>query len=300
MKDDLYAALRARVRGVILRDEPMARHTSLRVGGAADFLVSPADLDDLRGLAALLAETGTPYLVAGGGYNLLVRDGGVRGVVISLARFQTLERQSANLLRAGAGVTTGRLVQFARDEGLAGLEFLCAIPGTVGGALGMNAGAYGGAVLDRVGELVTLRDGTVQRSGRETLAHGYRFLRLALGEIIVEALFRLEPDTPAEIGERIAGYKVQRAASQKVGFPNAGSFFKNPEGASAWRLIEEAGLRGAVVGGAQVSEIHANFLVNRGGATAADFLELAARIKSEVKRLTGTALEEEVRIVGEG
>lgn len=300
MTTDLHAALRARIKGEILRDEPMARHTSLKVGGTADFFVTPADLDDLRVLMALLAETATPHLVAGGGYNLLVRDGGFRGVVVSLARFQTLQRLDGNRVRAGAGLTNRRLVEFLRNGGLAGLEFLRGIPGTVGGALAMNAGAHGGVVVERVEELVIIRDGAVRRSGRDALDYGYRFLRLAPGEIIVEALFRLDPGDPEEIAERIAAYQAHRAKSQNVGFPNAGSFFKNPVGTPAWRLIEEAGLRGACIGGAQVSEIHANFLINRGGATAADFLELASRIKSEVKRLTGTALEEEVRIVGEG
>ncbi len=277
----------------------MARHTSLKVGGPADFFVTPADRDDLAALLVLLAETGTPFLVVGGGYNLLVRDGGIRGAIISLACFEEMEQLGGGKVRVGAGVTNRRLVQFMRDGGLGGLEFLCGIPGTVGGALAMNAGAHGEAVLDHVEELVTIRDGKVLQSGRDGLDYGYRFLRLAPGEIIVGATFRLEPADPDQIGARIAGYLEHRATSQKIGFPNAGSFFKNPEGAAAWRLIDGAGLRGERVGGAQVSESHANFLVNRGDATAADFLALAARIKDEVRQITGIALEEEVRIVGE-
>ncbi|GLI38454.1 UDP-N-acetylmuramate dehydrogenase [Geobacter hydrogenophilus] len=300
MNDELYARLRAYVRGETLRDEPMARHTSLKVGGAADFFVIPADRDDLAALLALLAETGTPYLVVGGGYNLLVRDGGIRGVVISLARLDEMTLLAGEKVMAGAGVTNRQLVQLLRDRGLGGLEFLCGIPGTVGGALAMNAGAHGGAVVDRVEELLTIRDGEMLQTGRDGLDYGYRFLRLAPGEIIVGATFRLDPADPDQIGVRIAGYLEHRAASQKVGFPNAGSFFKNPEGTAAWRLIDEAGLRGERVGGAQVSEAHANFLINRGRATAADFLALATRIKEAVKQRTGIALEEEVRIVGEG
>ncbi|WP_298438665.1 UDP-N-acetylmuramate dehydrogenase [Geobacter sp.] len=299
MTDDLFALLRARVRGEILRNEPMARHTSLKVGGPADLFVTPADREDLQELVAIVTGTGTPSLVVGGGYNLLVRDGGFRGVVISLARLAELERLAENRVRVGAGATNRELCRFLVDEGLAGLEFLDAIPGTVGGALAMNAGAHGGATLDRVEELVTLHSGRLWRRRRDELEYGYRFLRLAAGEIIVEATFRLEVGTAQEIGARIEEFRAHRAASQKVGYPNAGSFFKNPEGGAAWRLIAEAGLRGAMVGGAQVSEVHANFLVNRGGATAGDFLTLAARIKEEVRRKTGTALEEEVRIVGE-
>uniref|UniRef100_A0A831XE75 UDP-N-acetylenolpyruvoylglucosamine reductase n=1 Tax=Geobacter metallireducens TaxID=28232 RepID=A0A831XE75_GEOME len=299
MNDELYAALRARVRGEILRDEPMARHTSLKVGGPADFFVIPADRDDLGALLALLAETGTPHLAVGGGYNLLVRDGGIRGVVISLARLDEVSLLDGGRVRAGAGAANGRLVRLLRDKGLGGLEFLCGIPGTVGGALAMNAGAHGGAILDHLEELVTIRAGKVVSTGRDGLDYGYRFLGLAPGEIIVGATFRLEPADPDQIGARMADCLAHRAASQKVGFPNAGSFFKNPEGEAAWRLIERGGLRGARIGGAQVSEVHANFLVNRGDATAADFLALAARIKDVVRQITGTALEEEVRIVGE-
>lgn len=299
MNDELYAALRGRVRGEILRNEPMARHTSLKMGGPADFFVTPADRDDLGALLALLAETGTPHLVVGGGYNLLVRDGGIRGVVISLARLDEMNLIGGGRLQVGAGAANRRLVQLLRDKGLGGLEFLCGIPGTVGGALAMNAGAHGGAILDHLEELVTIRNGKVLETGRDCLDYGYRYLKLAPGEIIVGATFRLEPVDPDQIGARIAGYLEHRATSQKVGFPNAGSFFKNPEGGAAWKLIDGAGLRGERIGGAQVSEVHTNFLVNRGDGTAADFLALAARIKDVVRQITGIALEEEVRIVGE-
>lgn len=299
MTDDLFAALRGRVRGEILRDEPMVRHTSLKVGGPADFFVTPADRDDLQELVAVAAASGTPLFVVGGGFNLLVRDRGIRGVVISLVRLADRERLAENRVRVGAGVTNRDLVRFLVHEGLAGLEFLDGIPGSVGGALAMNAGAHGGAVLDRVEELVTLHDGRLRRRRRDELDCGYRFLRLDPGEIIVEGTFRLEAGTEREIGARVEEFRIHRAASQKVGYPNAGSFFKNPEGGAAWRLIADCGLRGATEGGAQVSEVHSNFLVNRGGATAGDFLALAARIKEEVERKTGTSLEEEVRIVGE-
>ncbi|RNC72660.1 MAG: UDP-N-acetylmuramate dehydrogenase [Desulfuromonadales bacterium] len=299
MNVDLYAALRARVKGEVLRDEPMARHTSLKVGGPADFFVVPADLDDLAALMALLVETGTPHLVVGGGYNLLVRDGGFRGVVISLAHFVAVERLDARRVRAGAGVKNRDFVQFILGEGLAGLEFLCCIPGTVGGGLAMNAGAHGGEILDRLEELAVIRNGEARTVRQDELDYGYRFLRLAPGEIIVAGTFSLEQGSPVEIGARIDAFRAHRVESQKIGYPNAGSFFKNPEGTPAWRLIDSAGLRGERIGGAQVSEVHANFLINRGGATAADFLALVKRIKDVVRLKTGMALEEEVRIVGE-
>ncbi|MCM2359181.1 MAG: UDP-N-acetylmuramate dehydrogenase, partial [Geobacteraceae bacterium] len=262
-----HGEIRRSFRGDLLVDEPLARHTSLRVGGGADLLAVPADLDDLRGLLRILAERGTASLVIGGGYNLLVRDGGFRGVAISLTNFRGLEELPDSLLSAGAGVSNGALVRFAEERRLAGLEFLIGIPGTVGGALCMNAGAHGEAILDRLATLTTLHGREVRTRVREELDYGYRFLRLDPGEIIVAAAFRLAEGNPAEIEERIEGFLAHRRNAQRVRHPNAGSFFKNPEGEQAWRLIEAAGLRGQRIGEAQVSEVHANFLVNRGGAT---------------------------------
>lgn len=299
MKKDIRSLITGFVRGEILADEPLAFHTSLRVGGPADLLAAPADLDDLRELLRLLAGTGTPWLVIGGGYNLLVRDGGFRGVAISLRNFRRLEQLPGNLVCAGAGVSNGALVRFAEEQRLAGLEFLIGIPGTAGGALCMNAGAHGEAVLDRLATLTTLCGGELRTKEREELTFGYRHLGLAPGEIIVEATFQLDTGKPAEIEERIERFLAHRRNAQRVTYPNAGSFFKNPAGHQAWRLIDEAGLRGERVGGAQVSEVHANFLVNRGGATARDFIELAALIKEKVRENSGILLEEEVRIVGE-
>lgn len=299
MTTGLAALARKRLRGELLADEPLARHTSLRVGGPADIFAAPVDLDDLRELMLLIAETGTAHLVIGGGYNLLVRDGGFRGVAISLRELRCLEELSGNRIGAGAGATNGTLVRFAEERRLAGLEFLIGIPGTVGGALSMNAGAHGEAIIDRLDTLTSLSGGELRTRTREELEYGYRYLRLAPGEIIVAASFRLDAGAPAEIEERIERFLAHRLNAQRVGQPNAGSFFKNPEGEQAWRLIDAAGLRGYRVGGAQVSEVHANFLVNRGGATARDLLELAGVIKERVKATSGIELEEEVRIVGE-
>jgi len=164
----------------------------------------------------------------------------------------------------------------------------------------MNAGAHGGATLERVASLVTLRQGAEVTRSRDELEFGYRYLKLTPGEIVVSATLQLEAQERLAIEQRMAAFQAHRGGAQRVGFPNAGSFFKNPEGQQAWRLIDEAGLRGMQVGGAQVSEVHTNFLVNRGGATAKDFLELAALIKAKVKEVSGVELEEEVRIVGVG
>ncbi len=299
MRKGLADLMRERVRGELLIDEPLSLHTSLKVGGPADLFVAPADLADLRELLRLLAEHGVPHLVIGGGYNLLVRDGGFRGVAISLRHLRSLEEVSGGLLSAGAGVTNGAFVRFTEERRLTGMEFLIGIPGTVGGALAMNAGAHGEAILEQLESLTTLMRGELRTRTQEELVYGYRYLRLEPGEIVVKAAFRLTPGSPAEIEERIERFLAHRRNSQRVSFPNAGSFFKNPDEEQAWRLIDDAGLRGHRVGGAQVSEVHANFLVNRGGAAARDFLALAALIKERVKAASGIELEEEVRIVGE-
>ena len=298
MTDDTRTRLVAALRGELRFNEPMARHTALKVGGPADFFAIPADPSDLQSLMAIILETGVPYLVVGGGYNLLVRDGGFRGVVISLKQFCRMEKLPDNRLRAEAGCTNQQLIRFANGQGLTGLEFLSGIPGMVGGALSVNAGAHGRSVLELVESLTTLQGGRVTVTFREDLRYGYRHLELKPGEIVLAAVFSLVVGDAEEIEGRIEGYLEHRRNSQRVGYPNAGSFFKNPEGEQAWRLIDEAGLRGCQIGGAQVSEVHTNFLVNRGGAKAADFLELAQVIKSKVREQSGIDLEEEVRIVG--
>jgi len=288
------------LRGEAKWDEPMAQHTSLRVGGPADLFIEPADLNDLRDALALLKEAAIPYLLVGGGYNLLVRDGGFRGCVICLKGLDGLAALPGARLEVGAGVTNSMLCRIAAENCLGGVEFLCGIPGTFGGALAMNAGAHGDETLRRVETLTTLCDGELLvRKGAE-LEFGYRYLKLAPGEIVVLAKLRLEPVERSVIEARMAEYLSARGKAQRVAYPSAGSFFKNPPDQQAWRLIDEAGLRGVQVGGAQVSEAHTNFLVNRGGATATDFLALSALVKTGVKEKFGVLLEEEVRIVGEG
>jgi UDP-N-acetylmuramate dehydrogenase len=299
VKSNIASQVTARVRGEVLCREPLARHTSLRVGGPADLFVVPADLDDLKGLLLLCAENEVPLLLVGGGYNLLVGDGGFRGVAISLRNFRGIARVAGNVVSVGPGVTTGELVRYTEERRLAGLEFLIGIPGTVGGALSMNAGAHGEAILDRLASMTTLCGGELRTRQREELTVGYRFLRLLPGEVIVEAGFQMHEGEPAEIEERLERFLAHRRNAQRVSYPNAGSFFKNPAGQQAWQLIDRAGLRGYRIGGAQVAEAHANFLVNRGGATARDFIALAALVKEKVKAASGILLEEEVRIVGE-
>lgn len=298
MTSEIRARLAAGMRGAVRCNEQLASHTSLRVGGPADIFLVPADLADLQLTLAILKEAGTPWLVLGGGYNVLVRDGGFRGAVISLKNFTTLEALPGARVSAGAGVANSSLVRFVVKESWTGLEFLAGIPGSVGGAVCMNAGAHGEAILDRLETLTTLHDGAVTIRTREQLTYGYRYLALPPGEIIIAACFSLTVGGHDEIVRRVQELLDHRRVAQQVGYPNAGSFFKNPAGNQAWRLLDEAGLRGYAVGGAQVSEVHSNFLVNRGGATATDFLELARQIKEKVAALSGIELTEEVRIVG--
>ena len=285
--------------GALLEHEPLSRHTSLKVGGPADFFVLPSDADELIRLLRWAADRGLPFLVIGGGYNLLVRDGGFRGVVISLERFDMMELLPAGRVRVGAGVDNQRLVKFLGGNGLAGLEFLCGIPGTVGGALAMNAGCRGHEIMDCVESLSIVNASGVREQGAAEQVYGYRFLQIEEGSVIAGATFQLQADDPAEIAGRVREYLAQRRTSQQVGYPNAGSFFKNPPGHQAWQLIDAAGMRGVRVGDAQVSEVHCNFLVNRGSASARDFLELAGNVKERVRENSGISLEEEVRIVGE-
>lgn len=277
----------------------MSRHTSLKVGGAADLYAEPEDADDLLTLVRSLKERQAPWLAIGRGYNLLVRDGGIRGAVISLARFNRITEAGERLIRAEAGVENLALVRFAQERGWGGIGYISGIPGTVGGAVKMNAGAYGSGVLERLESLTLLLGDTVAEYRREELDYGYRRLTLPVGAIVLAALFRLVECDPQQTEEEIRKDTELRRSKHNVGFPSAGSFFKNPSGQAAWRLIDGANLRGLAVGGAQVSEVHSNFLINRGGATAADFLELAGKVKEAVFAATGVQLEEEVRIVGE-
>lgn len=294
-----FEAIRAGFRGDLLFNEPLSRHTSLKVGGPADIFAAPEDRSDLLELLRNLEALSIPCFVIGGGYNLLVRDKGFRGAVISLNKLNSVELRGESGLYAEAGAKNSTLACFARDNGLAGLEFLTGIPGSVGGALCMNAGAHGREIFDSVATLEFLSGGALNRCEKHSLNYGYRHLQLNPDEIIVSAEFKLERGNRETISALMDSCAGKRRETQQVGLPNAGSYFKNPAGHAAWRLIDESGLRGFLAGGAQVSEAHANFLVNRGNATALDFLKLAAIIKERVFEKSGIMLEEEVRIVGE-
>ncbi|OGU15663.1 MAG: UDP-N-acetylenolpyruvoylglucosamine reductase [Geobacteraceae bacterium GWC2_53_11] len=294
-----YDTTRLSFRGQLLCHEPMSLHTSLKVGGPADIFAIPEDADDLRQLLSWLGEQDIPWLPIGRGYNLLVRDKGIRGAVISLERFNRITAVGEGLITAEAGAENLSLVRFAQKMGLGGIGFISGIPGTIGGAIKMNAGAYGEGILERTDHLTLLRSGTIHDFRMDELDYGYRHLRLADGDIVLAATFRLDEREPHHTEEEIRKDTELRRTKHNVGYPSAGSFFKNPHGQAAWRLIDTAGMRGKNVGGAQVSEVHSNFLVNTGKATAQDFLDLAATIKNAVMTTSGVTLEEEVRIVGD-
>ncbi len=285
--------------GTLLFNEPMKRHTSLQVGGVADLFVVPESRSDLELMVQQFQADQTPWLALGGGYNLLVQDGGIRGAVISLRKLDQIRHLGEGLVEVWAGAFNLQLVRFGQQLGLGGVGFIAGIPGTLGGALRMNAGAYGHGLLDHLHSLTLLRDGQVVILPSEEISYGYRRLDLQAGDIILAATIRMQPTDPVLTEQEIVQDQELRAKKHNVGYPSAGSFFKNPPGQSAWQLIDAAGMRGFQHGGAQMSELHSNFMINRGNATASDCLELAAKVKQAVKETTGFQLEEEVQIVGE-
>lgn len=294
-----YDNIRTSFRGQLLRDEPMRLHTSLKTGGPADLYAIPEDAEDLHNLLTCLGERNIPWMPIGRGYNLLVRDKGIRGAIISLERFNRITASGGTLIKAEAGAENLAVVRFAQNMGLGGIGFISGIPGTIGGAIKMNAGAYGEGILERTDRLTLLRGGRIGDFRIEELDYGYRHLKLEDGDIVLAATFKLDEREPFHTEEEIRKDLELRRSKHNVGHPSAGSFFKNPHGQAAWRLIDAAGMRGAKVGGAQVSEVHSNFLVNTGAATTQDFLDLAAMVKNAVFTASGVILAEEVRIVGE-
>lgn len=297
--DGLAEELRQGLQGRVLVHEPMARYTSFRIGGPADLVVVPQDVADLTLALTLARSAGLPVQVHGGGSNTLVRDGGIRGMVILLSAFQELLR-SGDEVAAGVGVRVSRLLAFCSRQDLAGLEILSGVPGTVGGAVWGNAGAWGGSAADRLARVHLLTAaGEEMALAREAIPARYRSSGLPVGSVVTRAVFGLTPDEPGAVRRRISGYLVERNLRQPVEFRSAGSIFKNPPGDYAGRLVEAAGLKGRRIGGAMISEKHGNFIVNLGGARAADVLALVELARERVRTTTGTLLELEIRVVGE-
>jgi UDP-N-acetylmuramate dehydrogenase len=288
------------LRGELREQEPMALHTSWRVGGPAARFYRPADLEDLAAFLEGLARD-EPLLWLGLGSNLLVRDGGFAGAVVAtLGCLDRLQRLEGHAVRAEAGVACAKVARFAAREGLSGAEFLAGIPGTLGGALAMNAGAFGGETWDRVLAVETIdRRGHCRERGPSDFRVGYREVHGPEGEWFVAVRLGLEPGDTQAGQARIRELLDRRARTQPTGLPSCGSVFRNPPGDHAARLIESVGLKGRCIGGACVSDKHANFIINRGGATAGDIERLIYQVREQVADATGVRLETEVHVVGE-
>ena len=287
-------------RGELKVNEPMSRHTSWRTGGSVRRFYRPADLDDL---CDFLQEMNPhePLLWLGLGSNLLVRDGGFPGTVIfTLGALTELEWLDAVTLRAGAGLTCAKVARETAKQGLTGMEFLAGIPGTLGGALAMNAGAFGGETWDHIAAVETIdRKGRLHKRLPEEYLVGYRMVEGVADEWFVAARLSLQHGDSGVAQSNIRELLAQRSTTQPTNQYSCGSVFRNPPGDHAARLIESAGLKGRVLGGAQVSEKHANFIVNTGNASAADIETLIIQVQGRVEQLSGVRLETEVRIIGE-
>jgi len=288
------------LRGELRTDEPMARHTSWRVGGPADRFYRPVDADDLGAFLRSLPGD-EPLFWLGLGSNLLVRDGGIRGAVVSTQGvLDGLEQVDANTVRAEAGVACAKVARFCARRDLVGAEFLAGIPGTMGGALAMNAGAFGGETWSLVVAVETLdRAGAHHTRAPADYEVGYRSVRGPENEYFLAAHLHVESGDGEASASRIKGLLERRNETQPIGLPSCGSVFRNPEGDHAARLIEAAGLKGVCIGGACVSEKHANFIINTGDATASDIEALIELVWRTVQKEYGVHLVPEVRIVGE-
>ncbi|MFA5353721.1 MAG: UDP-N-acetylmuramate dehydrogenase [Thermodesulfovibrionales bacterium] len=284
-------------KGIEIRnDEPLDRHTSLRIGGPADMAILP-QREELPGLVKILNEEGLPFFVMGGGTNLLVRDGGVAGVVLFTTSLQGLEVQGQRIL-VDAGVPLQKLLGHAANHGLSGMEGLAGIPGTVGGAIFGNAGSYGCEIGEAVVTLKIISEGRIRTMEKKEASFRYRGSGIPSEAVLISAVLSLREGDPQEIRERIKGFLLEKRSKQPVSFASAGCVFKNPEGITAGRLIDEAGCKGMRMGAIEVSAVHANFFVNTGRGTACDFLRLMDEVTERVIRKTGIILEPEVRIIG--
>jgi UDP-N-acetylmuramate dehydrogenase len=295
------AALATNLCGRLTADAPLAPFTWFRAGGPAELLFQPADEDDLSYLLSRLPDE-IPVTVIGLGSNLIIRDGGVKGLVIRLGgkAFGAIDARDGYTLVAGAAAPDAAVARAAAQAGIAGLEFYRGVPGSIGGALCMNAGAHGGETKD-----VLLSARGVDRSGAprvftlEAMGFSYRHSSAPEEVIFTQATFQGRPGEPVEIFAEMERITMAREASQPIREKTGGSTFKNPPGAKAWKLIDEAGCRGLIVGGAQVSEMHCNFLINRGAATAADIEALGEAVRRRVHEKSGVMLEWEIRRIGQ-
>ena len=285
----------------ILKDEPMDKHTTFRAGGKADYLVMPSNEEQVRELVLLLKKENVPYYVMGNGSNLLVRDQGFKGVIIQIARKMNQIRVEGETIYAQAGALLSKIAAQALGEGLTGFEIASGIPGTLGGAVMMNAGAYGGEMKQVIVNACVLTSADeIAVIPADLMELGYRTSVFAKNQdIVLSAQLKLEYGNEVVIREYMDELKEQRVSKQPLEYPSAGSTFKRPEGYFAGKLIQDAGLRGFQVGGAQVSEKHCGFVINKDHATATDILSLMEQVSDKVEAKFGVRLEPEVKIIGE-
>jgi UDP-N-acetylmuramate dehydrogenase len=288
-----------KVRGKLTPNAPLAKLVWFKTGGNADWLFEPADIDDLRDFLSAL-DRAMPVMALGLGSNMIVRDGGVEGVVVRLGKaFSGVKVLDDHQLECGGGASGILVSSTARDAGIAGLEFLRGIPGTVGGFVRMNGGAYGREVADILIDCdVMFPCGKLSRVPVEELAYSYRHSELASGAIVVSARFQGTPGDPAVIGAEMERIAKAREESQPLRTKTGGSTFKNPDGHKAWELVDAAGCRGLTMGGAQVSEKHTNFLINTGDATSSDIEALGEEVRRRVRENSGVELQWEIQRVG--
>ena len=302
MKQNLYEKLAAVLgQEKVLAEEPMKKHTTFRVGGPADLFVMPSSEEEVKAAAAICDEEKVPYYIVGNGSNLLVSDKGYRGVIIQLYKEISRIRVEDNVIYAQAGASLAKIANTALESSLTGFEFAAGIPGTIGGACVMNAGAYGGEMKDVLLEVrVMTSDGEVIVLPKEKLELGYRTSVIAKeGYIVLEAAIELRPGEQETIRTYMEELREKRTSKQPLEYPSAGSTFKRPEGFFAGKLIQDAGLRGFQVGGAQVSEKHCGFVINAHEATAADIVSLMDQVSGRVREQFGVVLEPEVKKLGE-
>jgi UDP-N-acetylmuramate dehydrogenase len=302
---DLETEIRKLIKGEIKFDEPLSAHTSLGIGGPVDIMVFPEDPTSLKNVLLVAEKENIPVFVLGAGTNLLASDSRIEGLAVSLKAFRSIEltRDSDEnnvVLYAGSGVPLPMLVNFARKYGYSGIEALAGIPGYVGGAVYMNAGSFGTEMKDVIVSVASMNShGEIMISDKDKLGFSYRSFNLPAGSIILSANIILRRDDPAEVDRRTREFLSRKKTSQPLGELSAGCVFKNPPGDSAGRLIDAAGCKGMRTGGVEVSRVHANYFINKGGATCRDFIELMQTVKAKVKAYSGTDLEPEVKITGE-
>jgi UDP-N-acetylmuramate dehydrogenase len=293
------------VQGEVRFNEPLRKYTSIQIGGPADALIFPAHIEDLKNIVQFAQEKRVPWMILGLGSNVLVKEGGVQGIVFrlhkTLQQFKKIdETESEVLLQAEAGVPLPKLVEMCRQQGWSGMEGLYGIPGTIGGTLVMNAGTREVEMKDPLVEIQVLRpDGTMHTYPKNKLKYEYRSLGIPSKEIILSGKFRLKKSDPAQVQAKTLTCQKRRQETQPLDYPNIGSVFKNPQKGFAAQMIEELGLKGVRVGGARISTKHANFIINENGATARDVLILIGLIKDKVKETLQVRLELEVKLVGE-